>query len=211
MATTYRKLSEIILNQYLKGIASDDASYSLRHVAEMVAMEVAFFARKNAFENSNAGSATYANDQFISVWNNLPLLIDEATHERYVDLPATPTSLPNNQEIQTVTFTACPKCHVVPMQNKDRFAQSFLPQIPNCILYFIEDSKIKFDGIGKLATGDIVSVKMIGSVPGNSLLDSVLNVPKDVESSILDKVLSRMNMERNVQQDQLNDSKANPN
>jgi hypothetical protein len=65
-STTYGYLAEQILTTYYKGVRSDDSSYSLRHIASMVAQEVAVMARKNAFENSNNGDITYVNDTFIS-------------------------------------------------------------------------------------------------------------------------------------------------
>ncbi len=52
---TYQQISEQIRTMLYNGVPSDDASFSLRYIAELVAQEVAVQARKNAFENSNAG------------------------------------------------------------------------------------------------------------------------------------------------------------
>ena len=95
MATTYRKLSQLIIDRHYQGIPNDDAQITLRHVAELIAIEVAFAATKSAFLNSQAGEATYANDQFVSVFNNIGLQTDDVTKEKYVLLPATPAGLPN--------------------------------------------------------------------------------------------------------------------
>lgn len=205
MATTYRKLAELIRNEHYRGIPSDDASISLRHVAELVAAEVAWFAKKSAFENSNQGEATFANDQFISVWNNLELKTDAVTKEKYVDLPATPAGLPNNQEISSVAFTAYPRYKVVPLKQKDVFMEQFLCTPSFVHTYTIENGRIVFYKLNKLVTGP-VSLKMIGAVSGDNLLDSALNVPKDTESEIFDKVLSKLNPNRSVPRDITNDS-----
>jgi hypothetical protein len=209
MATTYRKLSQIILDRHYNGIASDDATISERHVAELIAMEVAWFARKDAFENSSAGEVTFANEQFISVWNNLPLLTDSDTKEMYVVLPATPAGLPNNTEISSVAFTAYPNSKVVPLRQKDIFAQSFLPMPKGVYNYKIENGRIVFVNLGKLVDGT-VSLKMVGAVSGAVLLDSVLNIPKQIESDLIDRVLQKLDPRRGVARDILNDSQSLP-
>ncbi len=202
---TYRKFAELALNTLYNGMPSDDASISLRHIAEMVAMEVAYHAKKNAFENSNAGETTFANDQFISVYNGLALSTDTATQEKYITMPATPAGLPNNQEIVSVTFEGCPDKQIIPMKAKDSFAQSFLPKPKGFSLYKVEDGKIVFKYLPKLFTGT-VNLKMIGSIEGETLLDSNLNVPKDVESEILNKVVLLLRVEKQTPRDLINDS-----
>lgn len=203
--TTYRKLAEIIRDRHYNGIPSDDAEISLRHLAELIAMQVAYFAKKSAFENSNAGEATYANDQFISTFNNIELLVDGVTNEKYITLPVTPAGLPNNQEIVSVAFTACPNVRVVPLKQKDRFAQQWLPKPSGIYNYKIENGRIVFGELGKLVTGN-VSVKMVGAVSGPDLLNSDLNVPKDVEGDIVEKVLLLLDPRRGERIDMLNDS-----
>lgn len=207
--TTYRKLADLILDRHYNNIPSDDATITLRHVAELIAIEVAWFAKKSAFENSNAGEATYANDQFISTFNSLELLTDNVTNEKYVPLPATPAGLPNNQEIVSVAFTGCPNVRVVPLKQKDQFAQQYLPMPTNIYTYKIENGRIIFGILGKLVTGD-VSIKMVGAVSGDTLLDSVLNIPMDVQSDIMDKVLNKLDPRRSVPVDLLNDSSPIP-
>jgi hypothetical protein len=71
MATTYKKISEQIRTLMGNGIVSDDFRFSLRYIAELVAQEVAFEARKDAFESSNAGETTFANDAFIIIVKKL--------------------------------------------------------------------------------------------------------------------------------------------
>lgn len=208
MSTTYRKLSEIILKNYYAGGVSDDANISQRTVAEMIAMEVAYAAKKNAFENSNAGEVTYASDQFISVYNNLPLLTDSATQEKYVTLPATPVGLPNGQEIAQVSFMAAPSAHIVPMRGHSEFSQGLLPDIKGFYTYTVESNKIVFKRLNGLITGN-VRLKLVGAVEGASLLDSNLNVPKDVESDILDRVLAKLMPQHSIKRDVLNDGESN--
>jgi len=192
--TTYKKLSEIILNQHYNGFPAPDAPITLRHIAELVATKVAKYAKISAFGNSNAGEATYANDQFISVFYNQPLLTDAVTSEKYIVMPATPAGLPNGREIAQVSFVGCPSCHVVPMANKDDFIESLLPQVPFA-LYKVENGNIVFRNLPKLVTNSDapVNVKMVGAVPGDTLLDSVLNLPKDVENDIRNEVILELN------------------
>ena len=203
MQTTIGKLADIILDRYYGGIPSDDSSITSRHVGELIAIEIAYAAKKSAFENSNAGEATYANDQFISVWNNLTLQTDAVTKEKYIPLPATPVGLPNNQEITSVAFSACPNTKVIPLKQKDTFAQGFLMSPKGIVNYKIENGNIYFINIGALVTGAI-SVKMVGSVSGTTLLGSVLNVPKDYENDIIDRVLTKLGYNPNRIRDTIN-------
>lgn len=187
---TYRKAAEITINQHYADFPMQNANLSTRHVAELWATKVAKYAKISAFENSNDGSIAFANDQFISVYNNRPLLTDEVTNEKYIKMPATPAGLPGNREIVQVSFTGCPGCHVVPMRNKDDFTESLLPPVPFA-LYKIENGNIVFRNLPKLVTNANapVNVKMVGAVPGDTLLDSVLNCPKDVEDAIRNELL----------------------
>jgi len=81
--TTYGYISEQILTTYYKGVRNDDSQYSLRHIASMVAQEVALMARKNAFENSNGGDITYINDSFISTYKSVAVLLDDVSKSHY--------------------------------------------------------------------------------------------------------------------------------
>ena len=207
---TYRKFAELIGDRHYAGFASDDATISLRHIAELVAAEVAWAAKKNAFENSNLGESTYTNDQFISVWNNLALQTDSITKEKYVTLPATPAGLPNNQEVSSVAFTTCPNYKAVPLKQKDTFAQQFLDRPNRIYNYKIENGRVVFIELPNIVTG-VVSLKLVGAVSGDNLLDSVLQIPKDVEVEIMDRVLLKlMPGKNNVPRDVINDSQSIP-
>lgn len=197
--TSYRKAAEITINQHYNGFPTPNASITTKHVAELWATKVAKYAKISAFQNSNAGETTYANDQFISVFRNRPLLTDDVTSEKYIVMPATPAGLPNNQEVVQVSFVGCPGVHVIPMKNKDDFAESILDPIP-FVLYKIENGNIVFRNLPKLVTNISapVNVKMIGAVPGETLLDSVLNIPKDVEDAIRGEVLQELAQLYNV-------------
>lgn len=206
MATTYQKISEQIRTTYYKGQPSDDASFSLRYIAEMVAQEVAFFATQNAFENSKQEQTTYSNDQFISVFNNQTILGD--SEGKYIVLPQSPAALPNNQEIVSVRITGNKCLDCIPMRAKDDFAQGLMGYPKSFIYYKIEDGKVRLVTGNKFLTGT-ASIKMIGSVSGTgNILDAVLNVPKSTEIMIIDRVLNRIRPTLAVQQDNLNDSIA---
>jgi len=96
---------------------------------------------------------------------------------------------------------------VVPMGNKDSFAQSFLPPLRGMASYVIESGKLVFKQISPVVeVGAPVLVKMIGAVQGATLLDSPLNVPKDVEALLLDRVLQILAQEYAVKRDVINDA-----
>lgn len=189
--TTYRRAAQITLNQHYNGTPMPDSPITLRHIAELWATKVAKYAKISAFQNSNNGDATFASDQFISTFYNLPLLTDATTKDKYVVMPATPAGLPNGQEVAQVSFVGCPSCRVIPCKNKDSFFESLLPT-PPFPMYKIEDGNIVFMNLPKLVANAPVNLKLVGAVPGETLLDSVLNVPRDVEDSIRLEVLQEL-------------------
>jgi len=60
VSKTYRNFATIVQDIHYAGTANDDATITLKLIAEITAMQVAFFARRNAFENSNNGETTFA-------------------------------------------------------------------------------------------------------------------------------------------------------
>ena len=202
--TTYGYISEQILTTYYKGVRNDDSQYSLRHIASMVAQEVALMARKNAFENSNGGDITYINDSFISTYKNVAVLLDSLSKEKYCVLPAVPTALPNNQEIVSVSLNTKTNKTFIPMRNKDRFAQSFLRPIKGMVFYYIEAGRIYFDNPENFQFSAL-TIKMAGALPSGAILDAQLNIPKNYETEIIDKVLGRLLSVSRLGQDLTND------
>lgn len=203
--STYGMLSEEIRNQYNKKIGSDNDTYTLRHIATMVAQEVAFFAKVDAFEQSNIGESTFSNDQFIVTYNALTMLTD-AQGYKYVPLPSSPIGLPQGREIEYVGFTGNKKTQVFPMRNKDRFMQQMTKTPKWMMLYYVENGNIVFDNLSALIS-DTVDLKMVASIPtGTNLLDLPLFMPRNYESIILDKVLARLNTERNIQPNNSNNN-----
>lgn len=210
--TTYGKLAEIIRDTYYRGKSSDDANYSVRYFAEQIAMEVAEMATINAFQNSNAGETAYANDTFTSTFTNIPVLTDAVRLERYSVLPQMPAALPNNQEITNITPLGVKggKKQVVPMKGKDKFMQDILGAPKGFILYYIQDGKIFYDCVEEYMF-TAVNITMIGAISttGN-LVDAPLNIPKNFEGKIMDKILSRLLPAKMIPQDNLNDGISNP-
>lgn len=202
--TTYGYISEQILTTYYKGIRNDDSQYSLRHIASMVAQEVAVMARKNAFENSNNGDVTYMNDTFITTYKNISVLVDSVSNEKYCDLPATPVALPNNQEIVAVSLNTKTNKQFIPIKNKDRFMQAFLRPIKGIVYFYAENGRLYFDNPENFQFTKI-TLKMAGALPSGNILDAPLNIPKNYESEIIDKVLNRLLTLSRLGQDLTND------
>jgi len=202
--TTYGYISEQILTTYYKGIRNDDSQYSLKHIASMVAQEVALMARKNAFENSNTGDVAYINDQFITTYQSVSVATDNVSGYMYCVLPAVPTALPKNQEIVSVSLNTKTNKTFLPISNKDRFTQAFLRPIAGTIFYYIESGKLFFDNPNNFQF-TALTIKMAGALPSGDILDAQLNVPKNYESEIIDKVIARLLSVARLGQDLVND------
>jgi hypothetical protein len=211
-ATSYRKISEQIRTMLGSGIVSDDFRFSLRYIAELVAQEVAFEARKDAFESSNAGETTFANDAFISTFTNVAVLYDSTLNQKYSVMPSTPISLPKGQEIASITPLGIigRRRQIIPMQNKDKFMQDLLEPVRGAILAYRENGRIYYDNINQYMF-TAVNISMVGAISTTgSLLDGELNVPKNVESAIIDRVTTKLRQLGSVPQDVMNDARDLP-
>jgi hypothetical protein len=212
MATTYKKISEQIRTLYFSGIPSDDAKFSLRYIAELVAQEVAFEARKDAFESSNAGETTFANDAFISTFTNVAVLYDSTLNQKYSVMPSTPISLPKGQEIASITPLGIigRRRQIIPMKNKDKFMQDLLDPVRGAILAYRENNRIYYDNISQYMF-TAVNISLVGAISTTGdLLDGNLNVPKNVESAIIDRVVTKLRQLGSVPQDVMNDARDLP-
>lgn len=209
---TYQKISEQIRTMLYGGIPSDDAAFSLRYIAELVAQEVAFQARKNAFENSNGGETTYANDTFTSTFKNVNVTYDSVLKQNYSALPQIPAALPNNQEIVNITPLGIQgrRRQIVLMKNKDKFMQDMLPAVKGFILAYIEDGKLYYDNIQEYMFS-AVNITMIGAISSTGdLLDAELNVPKSSESEIIGKIFQMLRVSKGLPEDVTNDARDLP-
>lgn len=202
---TYGALAEEIITEYYKKQRNDNAGYTLRHIAEQIAQEVALQAFDDAVLQDKLGESVYANDQFISTYFGLSMFTDGGG-SKYVPLPSIPAGLPQGREIEYVGFTGNKKTQVFIMRNKDRFAQSFIKTPKWMVLAYVEDGKVVFDNLSAFVTGT-VDMKLVGAIPsGSELIDLPLNIPKQTQSIIFDKLLNRMNQLRPVLPDSTNDN-----
>ena len=206
---TYQQISEQIRTMLYGGIPSDDAAFSLRYIAELVAQEVAVQARKNAFENSNAGETTYANDTFTSTFTSVAVVYNSTLKQNYSVLPQIPTALPNNQEIVSITPLGIigRRRQIVLMKNKDKFMQDMLPPVRGFILAYIEDGKLYYDNIQEYMFTS-VNITMVGAISSTGdLLSANLNVPKSVESEIIGKIFQMLRASKGLPEDVMNDAR----
>lgn len=206
---TYQQISEQIRTMLYGGIPSDDAAFSLRYIAELVAQEVAVQARKNAFENSNAGETTYANDTFTSTFTSVAVVYNSTLKQNYSVLPQIPAALPNNQEIVSITPLGIlgRRRQIVLMKNKDKFMQDMLPPVRGFILAYIEDGKLYYDNIQEYMF-TAVNITMVGAISSTGdLLSANLNVPKSVESEIIGKIFQMLRASKGLPEDVMNDAR----
>jgi hypothetical protein len=209
---TYQQISEQIRTLVGNGIVSDDFNFSLRYIAELVAQEVAVQARKNAFENSNLGDTTYANDTFTSTFTSVPVVYDNLLKQNYSVLPQIPAALPNNQEIVNITPLGIQgrRRQIVLMKNKDKFMQDMLPSVRGFILAYIENGKLYYDNIQEYMFNS-VNITMIGAISSDGdLLSANLNVPKSVESEIIGKIFQLLRASKGLPEDVMNDARDLP-
>lgn len=208
MATTIGKLAQIIRDTYYRGIPNDDRSFDDRYWAELVAMGVAEMATADAYLNSNQGETTFSNDNFISTYTGVAIQVG-SDGEKYSILPATPAALPNNQEIDSVRIEGNKCMDIVPMKSHASFAQDLIPCPLPFITYKIQNGRLVYRADNPLFEGT-VKITMIGAINGSDLMNTPLNIPKNYENKIMDKILATLTPYRQIAQDNKNDSISNP-
>ncbi len=210
MTTTYGIMAEKIRTTFARGIASQDFNFSLQHIAQLISEEQAAFAWQNAKENSLQGETFYANDTFIATFKNIEVLYDSTLLVRYVPLPAIPTALPSNQEIQKIWPVGARKATIVLISNKSKFSQDLLPPLRNQVLAYIENGNLIFDNPTAFNFG-AVNINMIGAMPSGDLLQAELLLPKNYEAALSEKVIARLLQTANRPVDIINDNTPQPN
>jgi len=210
MATSYKKLSELIRDTYYNSKASDDSQHSLRFFGELIGSAVAECASEDAILNSNLGEATYANNQFISTFKSVPLLLD-SDGSIYSVLPSTPTALPNGTEIVSVRIEGNKCLDCIPMKAQASFAQDLIGMPKWMVLFEVNGTKIVFKTSNHLFDVDnTATIKMVGALSGVDLMTSELTVPKNYEARIWDKVMARVLPLKRIPYDLINDAVSNP-
>ncbi len=209
MTSTYRTVAEKIRTTFYKGLPSDDATFSLRFIAQLISEEMASLARDNATSNSNLGETTYANDTFIATFKNQAVLTDTAGGFKYVPLPSIPTALPCNQEIQKIVplinGKAATKRQILLITNRSKLSQDMLPTIRGFVLAYVENGNLIFDNTTAY-NFTAVNLNLIGAMPDGSLLDTVLLLPKNYEPILSEKIIKRLLETSNRHRDILNDA-----
>jgi len=205
-AMLYLEFCERIINAHYNNFAAPEATITPRFIAGRVAMKVAKAAVKNAYQNSNLAEATYSNDQFITVFNNCPLLTDSSTGNKYAVMPGTPAGLPMGREIAQISFTGYPNVWCVPMPNRYEFIANGLPPIPaqeGIQLFKVENGNIVFYNLPGIITGS-VDMKLVGAtMPGDAILAQPLNCPEDVLDDIFISILAELANDYKVKIDNL--------
>lgn len=203
--TTYLRLAQFIRDTYYKGQPNDEAGYSVRFFAEMIAGELAKIAVESAWANSKMGEPAFASDQMTTPYYNLPLLHDNMTNRKYVTMPAAPAGLPGGREVAQVTFVSCPTTDVVVIPFKDLFSQRMIGD-PKCFdIAYQMGGKLWFEYLSPLAEGP-VNMVLVGAVPtGDDFLNAELHLSKDQEVDIKDRIIQKLTPAMRVQQDTLND------
>lgn len=210
MATTFKKLAELIRDTYYNSKASDDSQHSLRFFGELIATCVAECANEDSIVNSNQQEASYANNQFISTFKSVPLLLD-TDGTIYSILPSTPTALPNGSEIVSIRITGNKCMDCIPMKAQASFAQDLIGLPKGMVLFEVNGTKVVYTTSNALFDNDnTATIKMVGAVSGTDLMTSELTVPKNYEARIWDKIMARVLPLKRIPYDLINDAVSNP-
>lgn len=191
-----KQLSEQILRIATGANINDDQKIDIREIQLLVGQQVAYFAKRNYLENGNIDGINYIDNQFISTYKNVDVLVDRDLDEKYSILPSTPISLPRTGGVYQVSG----------MKGQDK---PFLPIDSTTIgmfgkletfnqscerYYYVSGNRIYYRGISNIKR---VLIELVSE--GDAV------VPKEYETEIIANVMKIIGIENNIPQDKIND------
>ncbi len=199
---TRGELAERILRIVYNGTPPNDASIDIREVGLHINSALSLLAKVNFTDNYKFEGVAYVNDGFLSTFKDVAVSTDTDVDLKYLTLPENPVGLPKNRGIVEISKMKDKSTTPVIMvaANKRSIYQG-LHTIKNRIIGWQEGNKIYFDGA--IAGFAKALVKLVA--PASNDMDESLNLPKDMEEQIIDAVVKRLMMQRQIGQDKAMD------
>jgi len=202
---------EMVLRAVYADQPNDDSNITVNLVNSWLNQAIGIAAQKNYKENGNIEGIQFVNNSFYTVFRNLSITVYEQFVYQIV-LPQIPFGLGRNEGVGTLQFVDVNgnvSDPAIPLsENQVGIFQSMRP-IPNKTLYYSESINLYAITDLLLDIGYTAKVRMVS---GGDFTDinSLLNVPDDYISIMMDFCIKMLRIERAQPKDLANDGEDVP-
>lgn len=203
--TRYEIIERIIRNVY-GGQPTDDSNITANLVNKWLEDAVATAAKLNYKDSISIDGVGYINNSFFTTFKGIPLTKDEQ-FSYVATLPQIPLGIGKNQGISSLRIKDSKgnvTLDALPISEDQWTYTQEMPLIPNKVIYKSEGSFVYVLSTLNLNIGYTVNVTMISSGDDTNL-NSILNVPQDYISIIIDYCTKALMQQRAQPKDEADD------
>ena len=201
---TRKVLIEQIRRMYYGGLPIDDANLTENEVNLHINQAIAAIAKENYVDYIKLDGIENVDDAFYTTFKNLSVSKDNDTGYYYTTLPHPPLGLSRGYGIADVTFpvsTGLAK-NPIPISPRELEYVDSVKIPPSKIFFWCEGKTLWFKSYINLV-GKAPIVRMISNE--SSDLTSEINVPGEYISRIIDMVMSKLSIRKQMPEDTTND------
>lgn len=199
--TSKNKLSEQILRILSGGNISRDAQVSLQELSIAVSQEFAIAVKINYFQNRQQG-VTELNGSYIYTFTQ-PVLKDVPKNLFYTELPSAFIDLPHEMGVNQISYVSGQTNPFARVSNGFLGLMSGLDLdgLQNRVGFWIENDRIYYINIEENTTNVIMKLAVALDAFDD---DTLINIPPDIASLIIDSVLKKYGIEQAAPHDDIN-------
>lgn len=184
--SSVKMLVSAIHRRLSNGDVTDDSRFTYRELRLHVRSQIGVALKRNFYEALNADDFRYGDDSVTTTYTDVPVLTEQRTGLKYLEIPAQTVSLGTMRGIDVHDSNPISKYNTtfIPVRNEEVFVGSLQPNIPCIVEYFRKGTKLYFKGV---VDQEALDVTQKYSLPTND--DVELNLPPEYEDLVIAGVL----------------------
>jgi len=197
---TRNELIAQIRRMYYGGVPAEEASLREKEVNQYINQAIAYIAKENYVDSIKIDGLENVDDAFYTTFKNLSISKDNDTGYYYTTLPHPPLGLSRGYGIADVTFpvsTGLAK-NPIPISPRELEYVDMVKIPPSKIFFWCEGDKLYFKSYINLI-GKAPIVRMISNE--NSDLNAELNVPAEYIPSMINWIMTQLNVRKQMSGD----------
>jgi hypothetical protein len=197
---TRNELIAQIRRMYYGGVPAEEASLREKEVNQYINQAIAYVAKENYVDHIKLDGLENVDDAFYTTFKNLSISKDNDTGYYYTTLPHPPLGLSRGYGIADVTFpvsTGLSK-NPIPISPRELEYVDMVKIPPSKIFFWCEGDKLYFKSYINLI-GKAPIVRMISNE--NSDLNAELNVPAEYIPSMINWIMTQLNIRKQMSGD----------
>lgn len=197
---TRNELIAQIRRMYYGGVPAEEASLREKEVNQYINQAIAYVAKENYVDHIKLDGLENIDDAFYTTFKNFSVSKDNDTGYYYTTLPHPPLGLSRGYGIADVTFpvnTGLAK-NPIPISPRELEYVDMVKIPPSKIFYWCEGDKLYFKSYINLV-GKSPIVRMISNE--NSDFTAELNVPAEYIPSMINWIMTQLNVRKQMSGD----------